>query len=205
MAFGVYRTSETLAGFVNALPGRVLANDVLSTQAAASQETSESTDVYIPMNEAFLEKAFLPMVLCGALLTWNCMLAFIAFAVTVSIVALIKAGIVTALDDANPKSAKTGELVDMAFKAVFENVCIRVESLAWLSFMAAAAVIVFAGTAAAFALLLSREAVSSGCIVHGQDGEIYVHRRTITNGVAAVLVAVFVAHAVIILSAWQKL
>lgn len=107
LGFGAIRTEATLSSFVTGLQGYHLDSGHLV-------EASVSQGKYVEINTEFVKHALVPMALCGAFLTWNCVFSFVVLSLLVAVAAYLKVLVadsaLIALNVSNPKVA--GEIAE---------------------------------------------------------------------------------------------
>lgn len=226
-AFAVHRTANSLDTFLKSnVKSRILREYSLSSYTESQKADLSHKKVYVPVDFSLFENCVIPTIFSGALLTWNCMIAFIILTVIIAVVAVLKISVSSVSAMANrPKSytdlkglmkqavaksvldndisADSGPSVTLftkIFNIVLENAYIRVRSLVHLSATAALSTSVLIMSCVFLLSVFRSRALKTKAIVYGQDGKTYVHRRTIMLGTRAILWVTLVAHAVPILS-----
>lgn len=224
-AFAVHRTANSLDGFLkSSVKSRILKTTLLSSYHESQKADLSHKKVYVPLDLPLFENYVIPTICSGALLTWNCMIAFIILTFCVAVISILKISVssvaamanrpkgglkglmkeaaLDTLQDVQPAPLKEGmdlKLFKHIFNLILENAYVRVRSLVHLSATAALSTSVLILSCVLIVYVFRTAALQSKAIVDGKDGKTYIHRRTIMLGTRAILWATLIAHAIPIL------
>jgi hypothetical protein len=222
-AFAVHRTANSLDGFVKSnVKSRILRERELSSYNESQKADLSHKKVYVALDWELFENGVIPAVFSGALLTWNCMIAFMILTACVAVISILKisvSAVAAMASKANRESMSVKGLLKAAakeslvkepvagttlvLKTIFENIMdnayLRVGSLVHLSAAAALSTSVFILSIVLICTVFRSSALRTKAIVDGDDGKTYIHRRTLILGIRLILWVTFLSHAYAIL------